>query len=93
MKRLITESATKIMVAIGMIAILVFVAAPHNSGKFHATTKSEQQMMAKMQWFFVRTSPTVVVNSQEKADSILQERGRLWLAANKNEWKQDEAAK
>ena len=85
MKRLITESATKIMVAIGMIAILVFVAAPHNSGKFHATTKSEQQMMAKMQWFFVRTSPTVVVNSQEKADSILQERGRLWLAANKNE--------
>ena len=43
MKRLITESATKIIVA------------------------------------------TVVVNSQEKADSILQERGRLWLAANKNE--------
>ncbi|ETD19950.1 MULTISPECIES: hypothetical protein [Prevotellaceae] len=85
MKRLITESATKIIVAIGMIAILVFIAVPHNSGKFHAATKSEQQMMAKMQWFFVRTSPTVVVNSQEKADSILQERGRLWLAANKNE--------
>ena len=85
MKRLITESATKIIVAIGMIAILVFIAVPHNSGKFHAATKSEQQMMAKMQWFFVRTSPTVVVNSQEKSDSILQERGRLWLAANKNE--------
>ena len=85
MKRLITESATKIIVAIGMIAILVFIAVPHNSGKFHAATKSEQQMMAKMQWFFVITSPTVVVNSQEKADSILQERGRLWLAANKNE--------
>ena len=85
MKRLITESATKIIVAIGMIAILVFIAVPHNSGKFHAATKREQQMMAKMQWFFVRTSPTVVVNSQEKADSILQERGRLWLAANKNE--------
>lgn len=85
MKKLMTESAAKFIITMGMIVILVLVAAQHNDRKPHTATKGEQQMMAKMQWFFVRNSPTIVVNSQEKADSVLQARGRMWLAANENE--------
>ncbi len=86
MKRLITKSAAKILAATGMIVSLVFIAAQHNDNKRYSASKSERQLLAKMQWFFVRTAPTIVVNSEQKADSILQERGHLWLAANENEW-------
>ena len=76
------------MLAVWVMGILfVTMAVPHGGNGTAAPQKGNELVLAKMQWFFVRTAPTVTVSTQAEADSILLARGKLWVAANEDAMK------